>query len=112
MALEDLSQERIDAVKSKHGGELRAVEALNDWLIFRKPTRHEYDRYVDKITADKANVRVAAWELAQSTIVDPVPGPAALGAAMDLEPAILLSDIIPALNSMVGDDREKRRVKL
>lgn len=112
MSLKDLSQERIDAVKAKHGDQLVAVEALNDWLIFRKPSRHEYDRYVDKITADKSNVRTAAWELAQSTIVDPVPGPAALSAAMDLEPAILLSDIVPALNSLVGDDREKRRVKL
>lgn len=110
MSLPDLTPERIDAAKAKHGDKLVAVEALNDWLIFRKPTRHEYDRYIDKITADRASVRVAAWELAQCTCVDP--GPAALGDAMDLEPAILLSDIVPALNSLVGDDREKRRVKL
>ncbi len=112
MSLPELSQERIDAVKAKHGEHCVALEALNDWLIFRKPTRGEYDRYIDQITADKSNVRKAAWELAQSTIVDPSPGAGALTTAMDLEPAILLSDIVPALNSLVGDDREKRRVKL
>ena len=110
MPLKDLEPEEIQALKDKHGHELTAVEGLTCWLVFRKPTRHEYDRYIDKITADKAQTRTAAWEMAQSCIVSP--GPQALTEAMDAEPAILLANILPALNGMVGDDRTTRKVKL
>jgi len=108
--LSDLTPEQIAELKTKHGDCLTAVEARNAWLIFRKPTRHEYDRYTDKVYADRAQTRAAAWELAQSCIVEP--GPSALTAAMDLEPAILLSNIAPAIHAMAGDEREPRRVKL
>lgn len=110
MSLEEIATEKIDKLKAQYGKELVAIEALNSWLVFRKATRHEYDRYVDRITADRSNTREAAWELAQATIVDP--GPAALKDAMELEPAILLGDILPAMNGLVGDDRAKRKVKL
>jgi len=110
--MEDLTPAEIEAIKAKHPGELRAIEALNAWLVFRKPSRHEYDRYIDQVTADKSAARKAAWELAQSCIVHPEAGPAALTTAMDAEPAILLADILPAINDLAGDGREKRRVKL
>lgn len=109
-ALPELTPEKIAELKTKHGDQLTAVEGKNAWLVFRKPTRHEYDRYTDKVYADRAQTRVAAWELAQSCIVDP--GPGALTDAMDLEPAILLSNIAPAIHAMAGDEREPRRVKL
>jgi hypothetical protein len=108
--LPDLTPEQITALKSKHGEPLTAVEAKNAWLIFRKPTRHEYDRYTDKVYADRAQTRTAAWELAQSCLVDPAPD--ALTTAMDLEPALMLSNIAPAIHAMAGDEREPRRVKL
>lgn len=108
--MQDLTEEEIAELKAKHGDPLRAVEALNAWLVFRKPTRHEYDRYTDKLTGDQAKMRSAAWELAQACIV--APDKAALTAAMDAEPTILIADILPALNDMAGDGREKRTVKI
>lgn len=108
--MKDLTQEKIADLKAKHGETLTAVEGTAAWLVFRKPTRHEYDRYIDKVTVDRGQTRSATWELAQACLVDP--NAQALTDAMDSEPAILLSDIGPALHAMAGDDREKRRVKL
>jgi hypothetical protein len=105
-----LTAERIAELKAKHGAHLTAVEGMSAWLIFRKPTRHEYDRYTDKVYADRSQTRAAAWELAQACIVEP--GPQALTDAMDHEPAILLSHIAPAIHAMAGDEREPQRVKL
>lgn len=105
-----LTPERIAELKIKHGPHLTAVEGQGAWLIFRKPTRHEYDRYTDKVYADRSQTRAASWELAQACIVDP--GPQALTDAMDLEPAILLSHIGPAIHAMAGDEREPQRIKL
>jgi hypothetical protein len=110
MTLKDLTDKEIAELKSKHGETLTAIEATAAWLIFRKPTRHEYDRYLDKVTADRGSVRVATWELAQSCMC--APSAAALTDAMDAEPALLMSEVGPALHAMAGDDREKRRVKL
>lgn len=106
----DLNADKIADLKAKHGDTLTAVEAKAAWLVFRKPTRHEYDRYLDRVMVDRAQTRQASWELAQACLVDP--GPQALVDAMDAEPAILLSDIGPAIHAMAGDEREKRRVKL
>jgi len=108
--LAPLTPEQIADLKTKHAGPLRALPALAAWLVFRRPSRHEYDRYLDTIAADQSRMRMAAWELAQACLVSP--GPAALTDALDAEPAILLSDVLPLLNAMAGDERERTIVKL
>lgn len=105
--LDDITESEAEELRAKHGATLRAVEAASEWIVFRKPTRHEYDRYLDTITSDRGKTREAAWQLAQSCCVR-----GALKDAMEAEPAILLADFLPALNDMAGDGREKRTVKL
>ena len=70
MAIAPLTEEQIAELKSKHAV-MEGIEGPSCWLVFRKPTRHEYDRYLDSILADKSKARTSAWQLAQDTIVFP-----------------------------------------
>lgn len=107
---ERLDPKLVVELKAKHGDTLTAIRALSGWLVVRPATRGEYERYQDKVAADRSGVRRHTWELAQSCIVHP--GPQGLTDAIDREPAILLSHVGPAIHGMAGDDREPETEKL
>lgn len=109
-ALEPLTAEKITELRSKHGAKLTAIESAVGWLIFRKPNRHEYQRFIDKIAADRGSTWESGWEIAQSTLVEP--GPQGLTDAIEAEPSILIGDILPAIHALAGEDKQRQRVKL
>lgn len=109
MAIAPLTEEQIAELKSKHAV-MEGIEGPSCWLVFRKPTRHEYDRYLDSILADKSKARTSAWQLAQDTIV--FPNAQALTDALEAEPAILLDNILPLVSRLAGDGKDRASLKL
>lgn len=107
-----LDEQTIVDLKSKHPGvPLAWIEgASGTILVFRRPSRDEYERYQDKYTANTAAIRTHIRELALAALVYPDAG--ALNACMDVEPALLMSDIAPMLHGLAGDGREKPQGKL
>jgi hypothetical protein len=79
-----LTDEKIAELKAKHPT-LIMVEAAHDGtaLVFRKPTRHEYDRWQDSDKKTKDH-----RELASSTLVFPE-NPAEFMAILDRLPGLL-----------------------
>lgn len=100
----------IEGLKSQHGPDLCGVKTRDgSILVFRRPTRLEYDRWFD--TREKSPSS-AARELAQSCIVHP--GRDAMIAALDAQPALLMckGGISDALTDLAGLDQETELKKL
>lgn len=95
-----ISEQQIAELKSKHGPDLVLVPVGDVDLVFRKPTRHEYDRWFDKMQVDKGSSSAHAREMAQATIV--LPGLDGLAAALDSKPGMLTTTIIDAITDLVG----------
>lgn len=95
-----ITPELVQTLKEKHGQDLVCVEARKSDLVFRKPTRHEYDRWFDKMQSDKGAASAHARELAKSTIVHPDQD--TLSLVLDDEPGILTTTIVDAVTDLAG----------
>lgn len=94
-----LDATKIAELKGKHGKNLRGVELPNGvTLVFRKPSRMEYDRFTD--TVSDSNKSTPARELAKSCLC--FPDESALNEALDEYPALLLNEILLALKDLSG----------
>lgn len=81
-------QKTIDDLKAKYGEDnLCALQAAGQLLIFRRPTRIEYDRWFDKASSGDKNPSAAARELVQSALVYPTR--TELISVLDKMPAVL-----------------------
>lgn len=105
-----LDEQLIASLKAKHPGPLAYVEAEQGELVFRKPTRDEYERFQDKMAADNGNVTRHLRELASCCLVHP--NAAALHAAMEAEPALLVDDIAPLIHELAGMGKARAKGKL
>lgn len=107
-----LTAEKEAELVSKHGeGNLWLVSAPNATLVFRRPTRVEYDRWFDKTNKKDQSPTVAARELAQAALV--FPGADEFRAALDQRPALLMckGGILDNLTDMAGSDTEDVETK-
>lgn len=95
-----ITEEQVASLKAKHGEHLVHIEASSGDLVFRRPTRHEYDRWFDKMQADKGNASAHARELAQATVV--FPDQAGLMTALDTSPGILTTTLVDAITDLAG----------
>jgi malonyl CoA-acyl carrier protein transacylase len=95
-----ISEQQIAELKSKHGPDLVLVPVGDADLVFRKPTRHEYDRWFDKMQVDKGSSSAHAREMAQATLVHP--GKDELSSALDAQPGMLTTTIIDAITDLAG----------
>ncbi len=95
-----LSEEKIAELKSKHGDDLRLVEAADGTArVFRKPSRHAYDRWFDKRESKPSE---AAREIAQDCLAFPDYG--TLLSTLDKQPALLMGGggVIDAVTQLAG----------
>lgn len=100
-------QKTIDELKAKYGEDnLVAIEAAGQVMIFRRPTRIEYDRWFDKASSGDKNPSAAARELAQSALVYPTRTD--MISVLDKLPAILQckGGILDSITSLAGMNRE------
>lgn len=95
----EFTAEQVAAWKREHG-DLRAIYAQAGALVFRKPGRGEWDRYIDKMGADNGNRSAHSRELAQACLVHP--DPTGFRAILDEQPALLLNEVIDTLGDMAG----------
>lgn len=95
-----LTPEIILELKSKYGQNLRAVRAEKHTLVFRKPSRGEYDRWRDQLSVDRSQISRVDRELAKACVV--WPGEQSFDEVLEDQPAVLGADIIPALTSLAG----------
>jgi hypothetical protein len=94
-----LNDKVISELKEKHGDALVAVEASGVTLVFKRPTRGEFDRWFDK-RSDHGTA--AARELAQACLVYPARDE--MIAALDQRPAMLMcrGGILDAITELAG----------
>jgi hypothetical protein len=100
-----LDEKTVQDLKEKHGAELVSVEGL----VFRKPTRTEYDRWFDKMQVDKAQASKHARELASSCLV--YPDQEAFKALIDRRPGLLATTIVNEITELAGLIGEEPIVK-
>lgn len=95
-----IAPELVQSLKERYGQDITLVEANKSDLVFRKPTRHEYDRWFDKMQVDKGAASAHARELAQATIIHP--DQATLAAVLDDSPGILTTTLVDAITDLAG----------
>jgi hypothetical protein len=105
-----LTPEKIAELKEKHGSKLSAVMAPKGVLVFRKPSRAEYDRWSDKTNANRGEASSAARELAQCCLV--TPDRDTFIAILEDAPSLLCGEILSAITSMCGLDETYEIKKL
>jgi hypothetical protein len=100
------NEQEVAQLKAKHGPDLTCVAGI----VFRKPTRSEWDRYTDQLLAKKdSNMSRAAREIATACAV--WPGPSAFAEALDRRPTLLLNEFLSAITDMANNDEEEVEVK-
>ena len=97
---ETLTPEKIAELKAQAGTELTAVFARKGIIIFRKPTRVEYDLWSDKARINAAD-SAACRQLAQSCLCSPCTYDD-LMVVIDDQPALLQNEISSAITAMAG----------
>jgi hypothetical protein len=100
-----IDETTIQGLKEKHGSALSTVEGPKGTLVFRKPTRAEYDRWFDKNHASKNDASKNARELVKACIVYPSTGPSG-------EPALLMAEFLSAVTGLCGLDEDFEVKKL
>jgi hypothetical protein len=95
-----LDPQLVAKLKEQHGPYLIAVHAKKHILVFRKPTRGEYDEWSDKTHSDKAQQSRHNRELAKRTVVHPSED--ALQEVLDDQPALLGAEILSAVTQLAG----------
>ncbi len=94
-----LPQAKIDELKAKHGP-LACVIVNDTVLVFRKPSRTEYDRWFDKNASNKPESSKHARELAKACRV--LPDEAGLDAVLEAKPAILMCEVLNSITGLAG----------
>lgn len=108
-----LSDEQVDALKAKYGRKLVEVEADDGQaLIFKKPSKPAWDRFVDKLTRERESKSTAIDELARACFVWPEdsagkPDYAVFNAVIAEAPAFAAS-VIDDLSKMAGASETSR----
>jgi hypothetical protein len=95
-----LTPEQVADLKEKHGSKLACVESPSGPLVFRKPTRSEFDRWFDANHSDKANATKHARQLIKACRV--FPDEAALDAALDATPSLTACECLTACTGLCG----------
>lgn len=95
-----LDEKKIEDLKAKHGTDLAMVESRKGPLVFRRPTRTEYDRWRDETRNEPENSSRHARQLAKATLV--FPDEAGFDAALDDQPAILCREVLDCICEMAG----------
>lgn len=104
----ELTEEIIAELKQKHGNHLSAVEVGGQVLVFRRPTRHEWDMHVDIVSADRKETSKSSRVLTNNCCV--WPDKAAYEAALNEEPAALTNSMMQAISDLVGGDAKPRKL--
>ena len=105
-----LDEKTIATLKESHGSSLMAVEFPDGKiLVFRKPTRFEYDRFRDTFNPD-GNKVTPIRELAKTCVVHP--SEQDLNECLDAYPAVLGNEIFHVLQDMAGHNLEIATKKL
>jgi hypothetical protein len=110
-----IDETTIQGLKEKHGSALSTVEGPKGTLVFRKPTRAEYDRWFDKNHASKNDASKNARELVKACIVYPSTGPSgeeAVDSALEAKPALLMAEFLSAVTGLCGLDEDFEVKKL
>lgn len=94
-----ITQEKIDELKAQYGA-LSLVEAPKGDIVFRKPSRGEYDRWFDKNNSDKAKATQHARELVKACRV--FPDEQGLDAILDDCPSLTACECLNAITGMCG----------
>lgn len=103
-----LTKEKIEELKGKHGN--APMMAVDDSIVFKRPARAEYDRWVDaKVAGGSASVN--ARQLAQSCIVHPTWDE--FITILEARPTLLLNECLDAMLELagVGGEASKAEVK-
>jgi len=95
-----LDAKKIEELKANHGNELVLIESRKGPLVFRKPTRAEYDRWRDQVRSDGGNSSQHARELAKATLVHP--DESGFDAAINDQPAILCQEVLDGVCELAG----------
>lgn len=103
-----MAPEKIAELKEKHG-DIVGVEVAGVELVFRRPTRTEYDRWFDQMQVDKAQSSRHARQLAKACLVHP--DEAGFDTAIDKKPATLTTDVINAITELAGLGEGDSKVK-
>jgi|SRR5687767_11316397 len=90
-----LTEEKIAELKNLHGPRLTAVDCEDGVLVFKPPSRANYDRFVDKKMSAPETMSAHMRELAQSCLV--MPNRDEMIALLDKYPALLLNEIAEAV---------------
>lgn len=103
-----LSENTIRDLKTKHGDNLAAIDCGDVVLVFRGPTRDEFDRWFDRSSNERTS---AARELAQSCVV--YPGLDDMRACLDRSPGLLMrkGGILDVVTDLAGFDDQRDKVK-
>lgn len=99
----ELTEDTIAKLKAEHGGDLAKVETAAGPVVFRKPTRKEWDRFTDTIRSGSA-ASASCRELQTACLV--WPGRDGYNAALDAQPALLMRGFADALNELAGANDE------
>lgn len=84
-------------IKLKHKGELKLVTAGEFELVFKTPTRHEWDAWIDD-DKSQSGLRV----MAKSCCVYPADGNKAIDDLLNVHPALLGNGIADAILELAG----------
>lgn len=99
-----LTQDKIDELKAKHSGQLMAVGDM----VFKRPSRAEYDRWVDAKVAGGSQ-SVNARQLAQACLVHPTWDQ--FIETIDARPSLLLNEVLDALVELAGVGGENAKLE-
>ncbi len=107
-----LDDSKISDLKSRYGSELTAV----DELVFHRPKRPDYERFINDVAQDKSKLMTCARMLARASLAYPEtdagkPDLVAFERALDDKPGMLLATIVPALHEMAGGTEASAEVK-
>jgi hypothetical protein len=104
-----LDDAKIAELKNLHGSKLRAVECEDgSVLVFKAPSRANYDRFVDKKVSAPEAISIAARELAQSCLV--LPTRDEFIKILDATPGLLMNEIVEAVLDMATGNAQVKKL--
>lgn len=99
-----LTLEKIEELKAKHAVPMMIVD---DSIVFKRPTRAEYDRWADAKVAGGPQT-INARQLAQSSLVHPTWDE--FMQVLDQRPSLLLNECLDAMIELAGVGGEHAKV--
>jgi hypothetical protein len=100
-----LTKEKIDELKAQNGS--TPLAAVGDLIVFKRPSRAEYDRWVDaKVSGGSQSTN--ARQLAQACLV--YPSWDDFIALLNERPSLLLNECLDALIELSGVDGEESKL--